>query len=407
MLVQRVRPVVIVNPESQSARYFALLYASPAERPALEALFGIEREVLDSVHPSLDHHVAHSRLQWWREECERAARGSAAHPLTRALIAALGDPQAKSVPQLTGLCGIVDVATWDLASATFETRRELDAYCQRWAVAMIEPLVAAATRPAVAAAAPTANHSLKSAAADAAPPPQAAGSPSASPEQTRLSASSSTNPAASATLRTSVALTSPTANSSSTSADANAPPSLAAARGRSTSAKSTRQGSFGALLDSAASAKAATSATLLASAERTAAWQDLGAAICEIELLASLALDAHKGRIRFALDELESANVDTNSLATLPWPETAAALIRSRLAFLRNKIERSVAGSSREQQQALRGLLVWAALSWRTAQRMERALPNRPQPGRFDGVGDAWFAWRIARRATVGRFRLN
>jgi len=292
MLAQRAR-VVIVNPESQSARYFALLYAAPAERPALEALFGIEREVLDSVRPSLDHHVAHSRLQWWREECERATRGGAAHPLTRALITALGDPQAKSVPQLAGLCGIVDVATWDLASATFETRRELDAYCKRWAAAMIEPLVAAATRPAVA------------------------------------------------------------------------------------------------------------------TAERTAAWHDLGAAICEIELLAGLALDAHQGRIRFALDELASANVDTHSLAKLPWPETAAALIRGRWAFLRNEIDRSVAGWSREQQQALRGLLVWAALSWRTAQRMEHALPNRPQPGRFDGVSDAWFAWRIARRATVGRFRLN
>ena len=352
MLVQRVRAVMILNPESQSARYFALLYAAPAERPALEALFGIEREVLDSVRPGLDHHVAHSRLQWWREECERAARGSAAHPLTRALITALGDPQAKSVPQLAGLCGIVDVATWDLASATFETRRELDAYCQRWAVAMIEPLVAAATRPAVAVAAPTAD-----------------GSP--------------------------------------TSADPNAAPSPAAARGPSASAKSTRRGSFGARLDSTASAEAATSATLLASAERTAAWQDLGAAICEIGLLAGLALDAHQGRIRFALDELESANVDTRSLAKLPWPETAAALIRGRLAFLRNEIERSVAGSGREQQQALRGLLVWAALSWRTAQRMERALPNRPPHGRFDGVSDAWFAWRIARRATVGRFRLN
>ena len=292
MLVQQDQAVA-VNPESQSVRYFALLYAAPIERPALEALFGIEREVLDSVRPSLDHHVAHSRLQWWREECERATRGGAAHPLTRALITALGDPQAKSVPQLAGLCGIVDVATWDLASATFETRRELDAYCQRWAVAMIEPLVAAATRPAVA------------------------------------------------------------------------------------------------------------------SAERTAAWQDLGAAICEIELLAGLALDAHQGRIRFALDELESANVATHSLAKLPWPETAAALIRGRWAFLRNQIERSVAASSREQQQALRGLLVWAALSWRTAQHMESALPNRPQPARFDGVRDAWFAWRIARRATVGRFRLN
>ena len=325
----RTRPrarAVTVNPDSQSPRYFALLYAAHAERPALEALFGIEREVLDSARPGLDHHVAHSRLQWWREECERAGRGGAAHPLTRTLTTALGDPKAKSVPQLAGLCGFVDVATWDLASATFETRRELDAYCQRWAVAMIEPLVAVSTRKESSGASPDSTGSAESAA-------------SASTES--------------------------------------------------------------------ASADTAAAAALLASAERTAAWQDLGAAICEIELLAGLALHAQQGRIRLPLDELGSANVDTNSLAKTPWPETAAALIRGRLTFLRNEIERSVAGSGREQQQALRGLLVWAALSWRTAQRIERALPNRPQPGRFDGFSDAWFAWRIARQATLGRFRLK
>jgi phytoene/squalene synthetase len=295
-----------VTPELQSARYFASLYAAPAERPALDALFGIEREVFDSLRPGLDHHVAHTRLQWWREECERAARGGAAHPLIRTLITALGDSHAKSIPQLAGLCGIVDVATWDLASATFETRRELEAYCQRWAAAMIEPLVAAAMP------------------------------------------------------------------------------------GASTS-----------------TGGAAGSADLLASAQRSAAWQELGAAICEIELLAGLARDANTGRIRLPLNELESANVDTNALAKQPWPETPAALIRSRLTSLRADIERSVSGLSREYQQALRGLLVWASLSWRAAQRMENALPNRLQPGRFDGISEAWYAWRIARRATVGRFKLT
>jgi 15-cis-phytoene synthase len=300
MLVRRLRGwVVAVTPELQSARYFASLYAAPAERPALDALFGIEREVFDSVRPGLDHHVAHTRLQWWREESERTARGGAAHPLTRTLITALGDPQAKSLPQLAGLSGIVDVATWDLASATFETRRELEAYCQRWAAAMIEPLVAVAM--------------------------------------------------------------------------------------------STADGSMASGI----------------SAQRSAAWQELGAAICEIELLAGLARDANSGRIRLPLDELESANINTTALAKQPWPETAAALIRSRFTSLRADIERSVSGLSRTQQQALRGLLVWASLSWRAAHRMEHALPNRLQPGRLDGISEAWFAWRIARRATVGRFKLN
>jgi 15-cis-phytoene synthase len=282
-----------VTPDTNSARYFSLLYASAAERPALDALFGIEREVLDSLRPGRDHHVAHSRLQWWREECERASRGAAVHPLTRALIAALGDPQAKSVPQLAGLCGIVDVAIWDLASATFESRRELEAYCQRWAAGMIDPIVAA---------------------------------------------------------------------------------------------------SF-----TAASVDAAEAAT----------WRNIGAAVCEIDLLARLTPDAHLGRIRLPLNELQNAKADTSSLACPPWPEAIASLMRDRLRSLRDDIERNVADASREQQQALRGLLVWVALSWRTAQRVEQALPNQLQPVRFDAVRDAWFAWRIARRATVGRFQLN
>jgi phytoene/squalene synthetase len=334
MLVRRLRgPVVAVTPELQSARYFASLYAAPSERPALDALFGIEREVFDSLRPGLDHHVAHTRLQWWREECERAARGGAAHPLIRTLITALGDSHAKSVPQLAGLCGIVDVATWDLATATFETRRELEAYCHRWAAAMIEPLVAVAT------------------------------------SATAHTPAASDAPAASATA--------------------------------SASAKQTAPAIRGALADAAASED------LLASAQRSAAWQELGAAICEIEFRAGLARYANSGRIRLPLDELASANVDTNALAKQPWPETAAALIRSRLTSLRADIERSVSGLSREYQQALRGLLVWASLSWRAAQRMENALPNRLQPGRLDGISEAWYAWRIARRATLGRFKLT
>jgi phytoene/squalene synthetase len=272
------------TPDSHSPRYFALLYASAAQGPALEALLGIEREVFSSLRPGLDHHVAHSRLQWWREECKRAADGHAVHPLTKALTAALNQ-----TPVSEGICGIVDVAVWDLAGATFETRRELDAYCQRWATAMIEPLVG------------------------------------------------STTP-----------------------------------------------------ID-----------------KGMAAWRAIGTAMREIELLANLALEAHHGRIRLPLDELGSAGVDTKVLIKLPWPDAVAQLLRVRFSNLRTDIERNVADLDREQQPTLRSLLVWAALAWRTSWRAECALPNRLQPGRFDGIGDAWFAWRMARRATVGRFRLS
>ena len=301
--------------ESHSARYFALLYSAPTERPVLEALFGIEHEVFDSLRAGLDHNVAHSRLQWWREECERAANGRPVHPLTKALVSALSaasagslsaaqgglgtqpqavQPQAVGLPGFVGLCGIVDVAIWDLAGATFETRRELDAYCERWAAGMIEPLVA---------------------------PP----SPPASPTP----------------------------------------------------------------------------------ATRTTDWRVLGAAMREVELLNDLAREAHHGRIRVPLDELERANVNTSALARPPWPDPLAEQLRARHKALRNNISRILIDVDGEQQPALRGLLVWATLACRSSQRAERALPDRLRPGRFDAISDAWFAWRIARQATMGRFRLN
>ena len=340
------------TPESHSARYFALLFASATERPVLESLFGIEHEVFDSLRAGLDHHVAHSRLQWWREECERAANGRPVHPLTKGLVMALNaaaainggaatssvllpavaaasvaaaageqptvavsaplqsapfastssatapsadlvaQPQAVGLPGLAGLCGIVDVAVWDLAGATFETRRELDAYCERWATGMIEPLVA--------------------------PPP-------ASP----------------------------------------------------------------------------------ASVTPTTDWRALGAAMREIELLTELAREAHFGRIRVPLDELETAHVDTSALAKPPWSDAIAELLRARHRSLRDDILRILTNVDPEQQPKLRGLLVWAGLAWRSSQRAERALPNRLHPGRFDAISDALLAWRIARRATIGRFRLN
>lgn len=121
-----------------SSRFLASLYSPASERPVLEALVGIESEVVASLQGRLDHNVAHIRLEWWREECERLATGSPVHPLTRALAAEF---PASTAAVLSGLSGFVDVAVWDLAAATFETRRELAAYCERWATAMIVPAV--------------------------------------------------------------------------------------------------------------------------------------------------------------------------------------------------------------------------------------------------------------------------
>jgi phytoene synthase len=265
------------------ARYLAWLYSPPSQQPVFAALCEIESEVAASLRPGIDHHVAHARLQWWREESERSARGEPVHPLTRELLRAYGSGGTQAASP--DVSGFVDTAIWDLASATFETRRELTAYCERWATAMFEP--------AAGIAAPS--H-----------------------------------------------------------------------------------------------------------------WRMLGAAVREIELLAtSLAPDAHAGRLRAPLEELERAGVDPKSLAKPPWPAALAALLRERHAALRGAVANAVAGVEREAQASARGLMVWAALAWRMSLRAQSALPGMIAPRRYHAFADGWQAWRAARRATAGTLRLD
>lgn len=135
------------TPEPQTPRFLAWLYSTPAQQPVIAALCAIEREVRASIRPGVDHQVAHTRLEWWREECARCAAGHPVHPLTRELRMHLEllAPAAQVNSTLAGLAGLTDVATWDLARATFDARAQLTAYCRRWAAAMVTPLGAAAT----------------------------------------------------------------------------------------------------------------------------------------------------------------------------------------------------------------------------------------------------------------------
>jgi phytoene synthase len=126
------------QPELPATRRLAWLYSSAPQRLAIAGLTALEREIGVSLRPGLDHQVAHTRLEWWREECARTAQGRPAHPLTRELAGLFA---AQGGVALRELGGLVDTARWDLARATFDTRRELTAYCERWSAAMIGPLV--------------------------------------------------------------------------------------------------------------------------------------------------------------------------------------------------------------------------------------------------------------------------
>jgi 15-cis-phytoene synthase len=275
------------------SRYLAWLYSPEAQQPVLAKLCEIESEIAGSLRPDIDHNVAHARLQWWQEECERCAQGRPVHPLTRELVKAYGTAAARVPSPLAGLRGFVDTAVWDLAGATFETRKELTAYCERWAAAMFET-----------------------------------------------------------------------------------------AAGQVVSAG---PGELGAV----------------------ARWRALGAAAREIELLADLAREAHTGRMRVPLDELDRAGVVVSSLAKPPWPAPLAALLRARHEALRATIGESVGALGREEQSNYRGLLVWAALACRQSARAQRALPGIISPRRYHALADGWQAWRAARRGAAGKLRLS
>ena len=274
-----------------ASRYLAWLYSPVSQQPVFAKLCEIESEIAGSLRPGIDHHVAHARLQWWREECERCAQGRPVHPLTRELVKAYGTVPGGQPSPLAGISGFVDTAVWDLAGATFETRKELTAYCDRWAAAMFET-----------------------------------------------------------------------------------------AAGQGAAGEVPGDGSR---------------------------WRVLGAAVREIELLADLAREAHVGRLRVPLDELERAGVEVKSLAKPPWPAPLVTLVRERHEALRATLGECLAALGREQQREFRGLLVWVALTWKQSARGQRALPNTISPRRYHAFADGWLAWRAARRAAAGNLRLS
>lgn len=266
------------------ARTLARLYCPAPQRSAFAALLGIETEIRAPLAGGAAHEVAHARLAWWREECLRLAAGQPLHPLTRTL----GEHfSAATRTALSVVSGFVDLATWDLAGATFESRRELDAYTGRWSAALVGPLAQLALPP------------------------------------------------------------------------------LAQARALA-----------------------------------------LGSRLHELELLNALGADARAGRLRLPLAELAQSQVAPEEPAQQPWRAPLVALVRTRHQAARAGLAHALAALAPEEQAALPGLLVWAALATAHSQRVLAALPYARVPGDHHAPLDGWRAWRAARAAARGRLRL-
>jgi hypothetical protein len=103
-------------PPVGSPRYFALLYSPSALRARLRTLLGLADEIGAGGARGLDPGVAQVRLEWWRAEAGRCARGEPQHPWLRALCAA---PPAGCPLDLQPL---VEAAAEDLSNRTLSAR---------------------------------------------------------------------------------------------------------------------------------------------------------------------------------------------------------------------------------------------------------------------------------------------
>jgi phytoene synthase len=114
-----------------SPRHLAVLFAEPAARPLLGALYAFEAEIRRVV-ASTSHEAAHARLQWWRGELDRLIAGRPTHPIATGL----GSLQGRDDLDLGLLHELLASADLDLARFTYHQWRELEAYAFRSAGAL-------------------------------------------------------------------------------------------------------------------------------------------------------------------------------------------------------------------------------------------------------------------------------
>ena len=123
--------------ESGSSFYYSFMFLPPERRRAITALYAFCREVDDAVDEPGDPQVARAKLEWWRHEVAQLYAGQAQHPVTRALVPAIGPFNI----QQRQLGEIMDGMEMDLTQNRYPDFQSLRLYCHR--VAGVVGLLAA------------------------------------------------------------------------------------------------------------------------------------------------------------------------------------------------------------------------------------------------------------------------
>ncbi len=113
-------------PPPPFAERLAMSFAPADAAASLPLLWAIDAQIAASARPGLDHGVAHARLEWWRGEIERLARGEPRHPLCVQLRASGG-----AAPDYSAYGARVTAAELTLVGYAPEGLDELDACFDR------------------------------------------------------------------------------------------------------------------------------------------------------------------------------------------------------------------------------------------------------------------------------------
>lgn len=123
---------------SGSSFYYSFLFLPKPRREAITALYAFCREVDDIADECSDTNIARTKLAWWRAEVANLYGGNPQHPVTHALLPAVGDYALDEEHFLE----IIDGMEMDLNQNRYPDFKELQLYCYR--VASVVGLLSAA-----------------------------------------------------------------------------------------------------------------------------------------------------------------------------------------------------------------------------------------------------------------------
>jgi 15-cis-phytoene synthase len=106
--------------------HYSLLFTTDSTRRRLLALHALRQDLCAIERECSDAQVARLKLQWWRDELQRGADGTAQHPAMQALCASVA-PQA--LP-MTGLLALIDNLETALATGALPTAEALVRHCR-------------------------------------------------------------------------------------------------------------------------------------------------------------------------------------------------------------------------------------------------------------------------------------